>query len=55
MKRDYIAFMLKPDARTAITNLGHALEHYNEHHSHGALKYLSPREFKQLRNSLDEG
>ena len=55
MKRDYIAFMPKPDARTAIANLGRAFEHYNEHHPHSASKYRSPREFRQLRNSLNEG
>lgn len=55
MKRDYIAFMPKPDARTAIANLGLAFNHYNEHHPHSALKYRSPREFRQLRNSLNEG
>jgi len=32
MKRDYIAFMPKPDARTAIADLGLALAYYNEHH-----------------------
>ena len=45
MKRDYIAFMPKPDTRTAIVNLGLPFEHYNEHHPHCALKYRSPCEF----------
>ena len=55
MKRDYIAFMPKPDARTAIANLRLAFEHYNEHHPHSALKYRSPREFRQLRSSRNQG
>lgn len=55
MKRDYIAFMRKPDARTAIANLGLVFEHYNEHHPHRALKHRSPRAFRQLRNSLNAG
>jgi putative transposase len=55
MKRDYIAFMPKPDAHTAIKNLGLAFEHYNEHHPHSALKYRSPREFRKKMNSLNQG
>ena len=55
MKRDYIAFMPKPDARTAIENLGLAFEHYNEHHPHSALKYRSPREFRQKKDFLNQG
>lgn len=55
MKRDYIAFMPKPDARTAIANLGLASQQYNEHHPHSALKYPSPRAFRQLRNPQTKG
>ncbi|WP_175166533.1 IS3 family transposase, partial [Paraburkholderia fynbosensis] len=51
MKRDYVAFMPKPDAATAAQNLAVAFEHYNEHHPHSALKYRSPREFRR-RNDL---
>lgn len=51
MKRDYIAFMPKPDARTAMQNLAEAFEHYNEHHPHSALNYRSPREFRRQRAS----
>jgi putative transposase len=32
MKRDYIAFIPKPDVETAGRNLAIALEHYNEQH-----------------------
>jgi len=32
MKRDYVAFMPKPDAATAARNLAIAFEHYNEKH-----------------------
>ena len=55
MKRDYVAFMPKPDARTAIQNLALAFEHYNEHHPHSALKYRSPREFRRAKYSLNQG
>lgn len=48
IKRDYVAHMPKPDAATALRNLGIAFEHYNEHHPHSALKYRSPREFRRL-------
>ncbi|MFP3733113.1 integrase core domain-containing protein, partial [Bacillus sp. SIMBA_006] len=46
MKRDYVAFMPKPDAATAARNLAIAFEHYNEKHPHSALQYRSPREFR---------
>lgn len=49
MKEDYIAFMPKPDARTALYNLAMAIEHYNEKHPHSALGYLSPREYRRQR------
>jgi putative transposase len=43
MKRDYVAFMPKPDAKTAAHNLAVAVERCNEHYPHSALKYRSPR------------
>lgn len=46
IKRDYVAFMPKPDVPTALQNLAIAFEHYNEQHPHSALKYRSPREFR---------
>lgn len=46
-KRDYVDFMPKPDAPTAISNLAIAFEHYNEYHLHSALRYHSPREFRR--------
>lgn len=51
MKRDYIAFMPRPDRHTAIHNLAIAFEHYNNEHPHSALNYRSPREFRQLRTT----
>lgn len=51
MKRDYVAFMPKPDAMTAVQNLALAFEHYNEKHPHSALKYRSPREFRRRTES----
>lgn len=47
MKRDYVAFMPKPDAETAVRNLAIAFEHYNEQHPHSALSYRSPRGFRR--------
>jgi putative transposase len=51
MKRDYVSWMPKPDARTALRNLAIAFDHYNESHPHSALKYRSPREFRQRAKS----
>jgi putative transposase len=51
MKRDYVAFMPKPNAATAVRNLAVAFEDYNEHHPHSALKYRSPREFRRRTDS----
>ena len=48
IKRDYVAYMPKPDRETALRNLAIAFEHYNEEHPHSALKYRSPREFRRL-------
>ncbi|MCX8986210.1 DDE-type integrase/transposase/recombinase, partial [Citrobacter portucalensis] len=52
MKEDYIAFMPKPDVRTALHNLAAAFNHYNENHPHSALGYRSPREYRRQRASL---
>jgi putative transposase len=51
MKRDYVAFMPKPDAVATIRNLAVAFEHYNDKHPHSALKYRSPREFRRRTDS----
>lgn len=51
IKRDYVSWMPKPDARTALQNLAIAFDHYNESHPHSALKYRSPREFRLQENS----
>ena len=47
MKHNYVAYMDKPDAATALSRLAMAFEHYNERHPHKALKYRSPREFRR--------
>ncbi|WP_167737207.1 integrase core domain-containing protein, partial [Escherichia coli] len=52
MKEDYIAFMPKPNIRTALHNLAVAIEHYNENHPHSALGYRSPREYRRQRVTL---
>lgn len=55
MKRDYIAFMPKPDVPTAMRNLAIAFEHYNEFHPHSALGYRTPREFRRRTGSSTQG
>ncbi|MEH4234685.1 integrase core domain-containing protein, partial [Escherichia coli] len=52
IKEDYIAFMPKPNVRTALHNLAVAIEHYNENHPHSALGYRSPREYRRQRVML---
>jgi len=47
IKRDYVLRMPKSDASTALQNLAIAFDHHNESHPHSALKYCSPREFRQ--------
>ena len=51
MKRDYVAFMPKPDAVTAARNLVIAFGHYNGKHPHSALKYRLPRAFRRAMDS----
>lgn len=51
VKRDYVAFMPKPDAATAVQNLAVAFVHYNEKRPHSAPEYRSPREFRRARDS----
>lgn len=52
MEENYIAFMPKPDVRTALRNLAPAFTHYNENHPHSALAYHSPMEYRRQRASL---
>jgi putative transposase len=47
IKRDYAKLALRPDARTVMQALGKWFEHYNTKHPHSALKYLSPRMFRE--------
>jgi transposase InsO family protein len=55
MKRDYIAFMPKPDVPTAMRNLAIAFEHYNEFHPHSVLGYRTPREVRRRTGSSFKG
>ena len=45
LKRDYVRFSPKPDAKTVIEQLPGWLAHYNDVHPHRALGYRSPREY----------
>jgi putative transposase len=51
MKRDYVAFMPKPDAPPAASDPAIALDYYNKKHTHCVLKYRSPREFRRSTDS----
>jgi len=52
IKRDYISIMPEVDSQMAVINLAVAFSHYNEHHPHSALGYLSPRKF--IRRKLSQ-
>ncbi len=47
IKRDYVHLALRPDAKTVMQQLPQWFEHYNTRHPHSALKYLSPRMFRE--------
>ena len=47
IKRDYVAFGYLSDAKTVIVQLPSWFAHYNTVHSHSALKYMSPRMFRE--------
>jgi putative transposase len=46
-KRDYAALAVLRDSETVMSYLPVWFEHYNAKHPHSALKYLSPRMFRQ--------
>lgn len=46
-KRDYVAFGDLSDAKTVMAQLPAWFDHYNSLHPHSALKYLSPKMFRQ--------
>ena len=52
MKRDYIAFMPKPDAPTTMRHLAVAFEYDNEHRLHNSLDYRSPEAFEKRPRCL---
>lgn len=49
MKRDYVYFGDRTNARTVMEQLPKWMEHYNEHAPHKGLKMKSPREFRRLK------
>ncbi|ACQ97406.1 isrso10-transposase orfb protein [Burkholderia pseudomallei MSHR1043] len=51
MKRDYVAFMSKLNATTAVRHPADAFEHYNDQCHHGALQYRSPCEIRRRTDS----
>ncbi|BCQ28919.1 hypothetical protein NK8_71090 (plasmid) [Caballeronia sp. NK8] len=51
MKRDYVAFMPKPGASTAVRNLAVAFEPYNRKAPAQRLEYRSPRGFRRRTDS----
>ncbi len=54
IKRDYVSRMPQPNVRTALQDLAIAFDHYEESHPRSALKYCSPREFRQRATSPTE-
>ena len=46
-KRDYARVSAKPDAASVLRQLDSWFEHYNSVHTHKALGYRSPREFRR--------
>ena len=48
-KRDYVDFGDLTNAKTVLVQLPTWFEHYNSLHPHSALKYLSPKMFRQLQ------
>ena len=57
IKRDYARVNPCPDARSVLRQLDDWFEHYNSIHPHKALRYRSPREFRQqmMMESMMEG
>ncbi|VVE85734.1 integrase core domain-containing protein [Pandoraea sputorum] len=53
-KRDDMSRMPKPDVTTALQNRDIAFDPYPESPPHGALKYRSPRAFRQQGNCKTE-
>lgn len=49
-KRDYVQMALRPDSATVMERLKVWFEHYNQKHPHSALKYLSPRMFRERQS-----
>lgn len=47
IKRDYVRLADRSNARTVMQQLDTWFEHYNTRHPHSALKYLSPRLFRE--------
>ncbi len=49
-KRDYVHLANRPDSVTVMNGLKVWFEHYNQKHPHSALKYLSPRMFRERKS-----
>jgi putative transposase len=49
-KRDYVRLASRPDSATVMNGLKTWFEHYNQKHPHSALKYLSPRMFRERQS-----
>jgi putative transposase len=48
-KRDYVSQMNRSSARAVLSQLPDAFKHFNEVHPHSALKYKSPKMFRNER------
>lgn len=52
-KRDYARLAERPDSQSVMAALKQWFEHYNESHPHSALQYLSPRQFREQQQRLN--
>jgi putative transposase len=49
-KRDCVRLATRPDSAAIMYRLENWFEHYNQKHPHSALKYLSPRMFREMQS-----
>lgn len=49
-KRDYVRLANRPNSEAVMNGLKTWFEHYNQKHPHSALKYLSPRMFRERQS-----
>jgi putative transposase len=53
-KRDYVHVNSLNDSRTVLAQLPNWFEDYNTNHPHKALKMMSPKEYREFTNNLEQ-